>query len=95
MLDKKRRFFRLVERYVNGYRGKAVQEFYGPNSKIKVHSITNSVKENSIMLEVVVMLGEIINEETMDESMAHVLIQESMVFFFPECNIRTYVRFDV
>lgn len=95
MLDKKRRFFKLVERYVNGFRGNAVQEFYGLNSKIKVHSMSNSIKENSIMLEVVVVLGEIITEESMDESMAHILIQESMVYFFPECNIKTYVRFDV
>lgn len=95
MLDKKQRFFRLIESYINDFRGDAVQEFYGDKSRIKVHSMNTGVKDNSIMLEVVIILGNSINEDVMNDSLAHILIQDSMVYFFPESKILTYVRFDI
>jgi hypothetical protein len=95
MLDKKRRFFRLIETYINDFRGDAVREFYGEQARIKVHSMNTGVKDNSIMLEVIILLGETINEDVMNDALAHVLIQDSMVYFFPESKILTYVRFDI
>jgi hypothetical protein len=53
------------------------------------------VTDNSIMLEVVIYLGDIINEDVMNDTLAHVLIQDSIVYFFPDSKISTYVRFDV
>jgi hypothetical protein len=47
------------------------------------------------MFEAVVILGDTINEDVMNDTLAHILIQDSMVYFFPESNIRTYIRFDV
>jgi len=95
MLDKKRRFFRLIESYINDFRGDAVREFYGDKARIKIHSMNTGVKDNSIMFEAVVILGDTINEDVMNDTLAHILIQDSMVYFFPESNIRTYIRFDV
>jgi L-arabinose isomerase len=95
MLDKKRKFFRLIESYIKDVHGDSVKEFYGDNTKIKVHTMNIGVKDNSILLEVVVYLGDVIREDVMDDSLAHVLIADSLVYFFPESTIRTYVRFDV
>lgn len=95
MLDKKQRFFRLIENYVNDFRGDVVREFYGNNSQIKIHTMNVGVKDNSIMLEVIILLGDTINEDVMNDTLAHILIQDSMVYFFPESKILTYVRFDV
>ena len=95
MLDKKQRFFRLIESYINDFRGDAVQEFYGEKARIKVHSMNTGVKDNSIMLEVVIIFGNSINEDVMNDTLAHILIQDSMVYFFPESKILTYVRFDI
>jgi hypothetical protein len=95
MLDKKQRLFRLIENYINDFQGESVQKIYGEGSKIKVHSMTQSFSSNFLLFEVVVMLGETINESVMDDSLANVLIQDSLVYFFPECQIKTYVRFDV
>ncbi len=95
MLDKKQRFFRLIESYINDFRGDAVQEFYGNQSRIKIHSMNTGVKDNSIMLEAVIVLGNSINEDVMNDALAHILIQDSMVYFFPESKILTYVRFDI
>jgi len=95
MIDKKQRLFRLIENYINDFQGESVQKIYGEGSKIKVHTMTQSFSSNLILFEVVVMLGETINESLMDDSLANVLIQDSLVYFFPEHQIKTYVRFDV
>jgi uncharacterized protein YpmS len=95
MTDKKQRLFRLIENYINDFQGESVQKIYGVGSKIKVHTMTQSFSTNILLFEVVVILGETINESVMDDSLANVLIQDSLVYFFPECQIKTYVRFDV
>ena len=95
MLDKKRRFFRLVESYVNDFRGDAVREFYGDKARIKIHTMTHSFSTNVLLFEIVVVLGETINESVMDDTLASILIQDSIVYFFPDSKISTYVRFDV
>lgn len=94
MLDKKQRFFRLIESYINDFRGDAVREFYGGNARIKIHTMTQSFSTNVLLFEIVVVLGETINESVMDDTLASVLIQDSMVYFYPESKIQTYVRFD-
>ena len=39
MSDKKRRLYRLIEVYINEFRGDAVEEMYGKGTKIKIHNI--------------------------------------------------------
>jgi len=95
MLDKKRRIFRLIENYINDYQGNAVQTLYGKGAYIKIHNINFSVTQKSILMEAVIILGELINEEVMDRSLADVLINDAMTYFYPECSIKTYIRFDV
>jgi hypothetical protein len=40
-------------------------------------------------------LGDTITEQVMDRKLADVLIQDAMVYFFPNQSIKTYVRWDV
>jgi hypothetical protein len=94
-MDNKRRLFRLIETYVNDLRGDAVKEFYGNNTIIKIHSMRTGVKDNSIMFEVVVKLGDTINEDVLNDAMVQVLIQDALVYFFPESIIKIYTIFDV
>jgi len=95
MLDKKQRLFRLIESYMNDYQGNAVQEMYGDGARIKVHSMTHSYTEKSILFEIVIVLGNTINESVMDKTLANILIQDALVYFFPDQKIKTYIRFDV
>lgn len=95
MLDKKRRLFRLIENYINDYQGGAVQEMYGKGSYIKIHNLNFSVTQQSVLLEAVIVLGDLITEEHIDRKLADILIQDAIVYFFPECSVKTYVRFDV
>lgn len=95
MMDKKRRIFRLIENYINDYQGESVQLMYGKGAHIKIHSINYSITQKSILMEAIIILGELINEEVMDRSLADVLINDAMTYFYPEYSIKTYIRFDV
>jgi len=95
MLDKKQRLFRLIESYMNDYQGNAVQEMYGNGARIKVHSMNHSYSEKSILFEIVIVLGNTINESVMDKTLANILIQDALVYFFPDQKVKTYIRFDV
>jgi hypothetical protein len=95
MIDKKQRLFRLIETYMNDFQGNSVQEMYGDGAKIKVHSMNESYSEKSILFEIVIVLGNTINESVMDKTLANILIQDALVYFFPDQKIKTYVRFDV
>jgi hypothetical protein len=94
-MDNKRRLYRLIEKYINDFKGDAVESIYGKGSSIKVHTINFGVTSKTMILEAIVILGDTINEETIDNSLAEVLIQDSMIYFFPEHQIKTYIRFDV
>ena len=95
MLDKKRRLFRLIESYMNDFQGNAVQEMYGDGAIIKVHSMNQSYSTKSVLFEIVIVLGTTINESMMDKTLASILIQDALVYFFPDQNVKTYIRFDV
>jgi hypothetical protein len=94
-MDNKRRLYRLIEKYINDFKGDAVESIYGKGSTIKIHTINFGITNKTMMLEAIVILGDTINEETIDNSLAEVLIQDSMIYFFPEHQIKTYIRFDV
>ena len=94
-MDRKRKLSRLMESYINDFRGDAVQEIYGKGSYIKIHNLNFSVAQQSVLLEAVIILGDLITEEHIDRKLADVLIQDATVYFFPEYSIKTYVRFDV
>ena len=94
-MDGKRRFLRLIELYVNEHRGDAVEEMYGKGTKIKIHNVNFGVTQKSVTVEAVIVLGDTINEDVMDRKLADILIQDSMVYFFPDYSVKTMVRWDV
>ena len=94
-MDNKRRLYRLIEAYLNGFKGSDVELMYGKGSTIKVHTVTFGISDNSVLVEVIILLGETINEEILDTSLAEILVYDALVYFFPEQKIKKYVRFDV
>ena len=94
-MDNKRRIYRLIEAYLNEFKGELVESIYGNKSRIKVHTVTFGVSDNSVLIELIVVLGDTINEDTLDSSLAEILIQEALVYFFPEKTIKTLIRWDV
>jgi len=94
-LDKKQRLYRLIELYINDSKGNAVQEVYGKGTKIKIHNINFGVTSKYVLIEAVIILGDTINEQTIDKELANILIQDASVYFFSDYIIKTLIRFDV
>lgn len=94
-MSRKKRIFRLIEYYLNDYEKDAVEEIYGKGSKIKIHDIFYSTNLKSVMVEAIIVLGDIISEETLDRSLADILIQDALVYFYPDEPIKVSVRYDV
>jgi len=94
-MDNKRRLYRLLEVYLNGFKSDLVESIYGKTSYIKVHTVTFGISDNSVLVELVVILGDVINEEVLDTSLAEVLIKDALIYFWPEKKISTLVRWDV
>ena len=61
MPDKKQRFYRLLETYMNDSRKEDLELMYGKGSKIKVHNWTHNTKGDTFIFELIVVLGDTIN----------------------------------
>ena len=68
---------------------------YGVGTQIKIHSMAESHTGKSILFEAIIILGNTISEQVMDRKLADILIQDAVVYFFPDQSIKTYVRWDV
>lgn len=96
MPDKKQRFYRLLETYMNDSRKEDLELMYGNGSKIKVHNWTHNEKGDTFIFELIVVLGDTINESVIDTNLAEVLLEDALVYFYPEVKkISCMVRFDV
>ena len=95
MVDKKRRMCRLIESYVNDFRGDAVSEMYGKGTKIKIHNLNFANFDKSVLVEAIIVLGDTINEETLDRKLVDYLIQDAMTYIFPDLSTKCMVRWDV
>lgn len=84
-----------MESYINDYQKEAVEEMYGVGTKIKIHNMAESQDGKSILFEAIIILGNTITEQVMDRKLADILIQDAVVYFFPNQSIKTYVRWDV
>ena len=93
-MDNKRRFYRLFEFYLNDLNKSSVEGWYGKGSLIKINNVTFTQQIKSIVIEVTIILGEIISESLMDETMASVLISDGMIYFFPELSIKIIYNWD-
>lgn len=93
-MDNKRRFYRLLELYVNDINKKPLEDWYGKGSVVKVNYVTFTQQGKSIVLEVTIVLGDIISESVMDESMAITLISEGIGYFFPELSLHVVHKWD-
>jgi len=94
-MSRKSRIFSHIEYYLNEYEGEAVQEIYGKGSKIKIHDIFYSTNLKSVMVEAIIILGDVISEKTLDRKLADILIQDALVYFYPDEPIKVSVRYDV
>lgn len=93
-MTKKKRFLRLLEVAIEEIYGESIREMYGNGSKIKIHNMNQSFSTKSIIFETIIVLGETINENVLDRTLADYVVQDSLQHFFPEYHIKTLIRWD-
>ena len=91
----KNKLFGFIEYYINEFRGKEVEFIYGKNSYIRVHTISESLVNKSLLVELIIILGDTINEEVLDTTLAEILIENSLVYFYSNHTINVMIRWDV
>ena len=93
LMDNKRRVYRLLEGFINESNKESVETWYGKGSIIKIHNM-NFTQKKSVVIEIVIVLGDVISESVMDERMASALISEGFVYFFPGMSIHLIHSWD-
>lgn len=94
-MNTKQRIIRLIETYLNDFKKKEVEQMYGKGTKIKIHNIEYSTNQSSLMVESIIILGDLINEEIMDRELADIIIHDALQYFYPDLGVKIYVRWDV
>jgi hypothetical protein len=94
-MDRKERFSRLIEIYLNESRLETIESFYGLGTRIKITKIDKQVGKNHLFLEASIVLGDVINEDVMDREMADILIQDALIYMFPDYSITVMMNWDV
>lgn len=90
------RIRKMMENYLNDFKKDEVETMYGKNSEIKIHTISFSITQKSVLIEAIIVLGDTINEEVLDRRLADYLIQDMIPYFFPEISsIKVMTRWDV
>lgn len=69
---------------MNDFQKEAVELFYGKGSKIKIHSWNYNNKGDTIYFEVIIILADVIDEYSMDKTMAEELLKNALIYFYPE-----------
>lgn len=93
-MGKKARIIRLIEFYLNDFRKNEVEGMYGTNAKIKIIDLNYSTNNKSLFVESKICLGDVINESIFDREVADILIQESLVYFYPNVPVKVSVSWD-
>lgn len=94
MSDKKRKICSLIESYINDFRGDAISKFYGGGTKVKILNLDYTTHGNFVLVEAKIVLGEIISEEVMERALVDYVIQDALVYFFPEQTINVMVTWE-
>lgn len=94
MSEKKKKICALIESYINDFRGEAISEFYGEGTKVKILNLDYTTRGVFVLVEAKIILGEIISEEVMERALVDYVIQDALVYFFPEQPINVMVTWE-
>ena len=94
-MDRKSRILRLIEVYVNELKKEDVELFYGSGSKIKLLNIDYITSNKKLYIDFCVVFGDEFDITYLDGNMACFLIDESLIYLFPDMRANYNFTFDV
>lgn len=93
-MSRKDRIIHLIEFYLNHFKKNDVEGMYGNNSKIKILDLNYSTQKKSLFIESKIFLGDIICEEILDREVADILIQQAIVYFYPNIPVKVSINWE-
>lgn len=94
-MNTKKRIIRLIETYINDFKKNSIEEMYGRGTRIKINDLQYSTNNSSLMVESIIILGDLINEDVMNRELADLVIHDALKYFYPDLSVKIYVRWDV
>lgn len=92
---KKEILTKFIHYYFNKFRVEDLENFYGKDTTIKVHTINESVKNRQLLIEIIVYLKSDIVEDILDTSLIDLILNDALRFFGITHNIVSLVRWEV
>jgi hypothetical protein len=88
-------FAKSLQNYLNFPEQKSlVEEFYGDGTRIVISNVVLSGNIKKTQVTSKVILGDVINESSLDKSMVHTLIGECLSYLNPDSELQLFVNFD-
>ncbi len=88
-------FAKSLQNYLNFPEQKSlVEEYYGSGTRIVISNVVLSGNIKKTQVTSKVILGDVINESSLDNSMALTLIGECLNYLNPESDFQVFVIFD-
>lgn len=81
-MDRKRRIYKLIESYVNQHNKLSFEEFYGSGAKVCVKNITYVTASKALLLEANVILGDKIDEFSLEPVLAEFLLENALYYLY-------------
>ena len=87
-------FAKSLQNYLNFPEQKSlVEEFYGDGTRIVISNVVLSGNIKKTQVTSKVILGDVINESSLDKSMVHTLIGECLSYLNPDSELQLFVNF--
>ena len=88
-------FAKSLQNYLNFPEQKSlVEEFYGDGTRIVISNVVLSGNIKKTQVTSKVILGDVINESSLDKSMVHTLIGECLSYLNPDSELQLFVNCD-
>ncbi len=88
-------FAKSLQNYINFPEQRSlIEEFYGGGTKLIISQVVLSGNIKKTQVTCKVILGDVINESSLDKSMVHTLIGECLNYLNPESQLQVFVTFD-
>lgn len=95
-MNKKTKYCRLIESYVNKSKKDLLETLFGKNYKFEIKNIDYLLRDKTCLVDVKICLGEEFDELSLSSDLiVRDIIKEAADAILPETKIMTIISFDI
>lgn len=95
MKSKRQTFCWLLEKFINEGKKDVLETHYGKNTTVKIPNINFGITSKSLIVECVIVLGDMINEDVIERKYIDYLVNSACDYFFGGYSVKVMIRWDV